>query len=286
MRIFKERHFGNVTGYELGWSPVGRPMMTCLCYRVGPLLIDTGMRHMRSAVVNMAGQTGIEAVFLTHYHEDHSGNAGALRTRFGIPVFGSEPAVQKLRRPHKIFPYQHLMWGAADPVTVDIFPGIWKQAGFRFESVHTPGHSKDHLVYLEPNHGWLFSGDLYLAHQIKYFRADEHIDEQIGSLKKVLSLDFDALFCAHRPQPVNGKHYIRKKLQYLEDFFGQVAALAKRGMNENQIMRQLHLKEQHLIKWMCFGNVSMKNMVRSVMRSLSKTGENMNYEMREIHESN
>ncbi len=274
MRILTTRHFGAVTGYELGWSPVGRPLMTSFCYRVGPVLIDTGMRHMRSAVIDIAAENGVESVFLTHYHEDHSGNAGAIASELGLPVYGAQQTAQKLRRPHKIFPYQHLMWGAADPVNIEIFPGSRQVGKFRFEAVHTPGHSRDHLVYLEPNYGWLFSGDLYLSHQIKYFRVDEHIDEQIDSLKKVLALDFDALFCGHRPRSTNGKHYLRMKLQYLEDFFGRVAELVQAGKNEKQIMRQLQLQEQRLIKWMCFGNVSMKNMVRSVMASLPGNAEN------------
>ncbi len=240
-------------------------MMTTFCYRVGPFLIDTGLPHMRAAVLDLVRQEDVESVLLTHYHEDHSGNAAAIQAKMGIPIFGGTQTVEKLRRPYRIFPYQHLMWGSNTPVEIDPFPGVMASGGMRFEAIHTPGHSRDHTVYLETNHGWLFSGDLYLSHHIKYFRADERIDEQIDSLKKVLTLDFDALFCGHRPQPENARHYIRQKLQYLEDFCGSVTELAARGLDENGIMKTLNLKEQRLIKWICFGNVSMKNMVRSAM---------------------
>lgn len=36
------------------------------------------------------------------------------------------------------------------------------------------------LCYLESQHGWLFSGDLYLGERIKFFRSDEKIDQQIS----------------------------------------------------------------------------------------------------------
>lgn len=267
MKIFKQYDFGEVTGWELGWSPVGRPVMTAFLYVVDSVMIDTGLRHMRRYALEIARSSNIRAILLTHYHEDHSGNAAAISRDLDIPVYGHYLTAQKLASGYRIYPYQHLMWGRTDPVAVRRLPEIWEQNGLRLQPVHTPGHSRDHVCYLDAENGRLFSGDLFLSAQVKYFRADEHIDEQIASLKKVLALDFDALFCGHNPLPENGRAGLEKKLRYLEDFYARVAPLAARGMDENAIMRHLRLKEQYRIKVMCFGNVSMKNMVRSVMRS-------------------
>lgn len=268
MRFLKIHDFGEVCGLELGWSPVGKPLMTTMCYRFGPVLIDTGLAHMRSEVLRMAEENPVEVVLLTHYHEDHSGNAAAIKAGFNVPVYGSAQTLQKLAKPYGIYPYQHLIWGATDSLKINMFPDNLELNGVRFIPVHTPGHSRDHTVYFVSGHGWLFSGDLFLSSRIKYFRADEKIDEQIVSLKKVLTLDFDTLFCGHHPKAENGKAAIVAKLQYLEDFYGKVAELAQSGMAEGRIMETLHLKEQTFIKLLCFGNVSMKNMVRSVMRSI------------------
>ncbi|MFP4649966.1 MAG: MBL fold metallo-hydrolase [Desulfobacterales bacterium] len=273
MKVFKKHEFGEVTGWELGWSPVGRPVMTVFLYVADGVMIDTGLRHMRRYALEIARRSDIGAILLTHYHEDHSGNAAVISGELDVPVYGHFLTAGKLASTYRIFPYQHLIWGRTEPVTVRRVPDVWEKDGLRLQPLHTPGHSSDHLAYLDAEHGRLFSGDLFLSERIKYFRADEQIDEQIDSLRKVLSLDFEALYCGHRPMPEQGKEGLEKKLRYLEGFYGSVAHLAARGMDENQIMRQLHLKEQYLVKLMCFGNVSMKNMVCSVMRAEDKKAE-------------
>ena len=270
MRIYNHKSFGPVNAYELGWSPVGRPMMTVHVYIVGHVMIDAGFRHMRPAACEIAREHSLNSVLLTHYHEDHSGNAAAISHRLHIPVYAHPITCQKMMNPQRIFPYQHIMWGTADPLTPQPLPQVYNENTYTFLPVHTPGHSKDHTVFLEPAEGWLFSGDLYLGDRIKYFRADENIADQITSLRKILRYDFDTLFCAHRPEIHQGKECLARKLAYLEDFFGSVSELAGQGLDEDRIMKQLELKEVLSIKLMCFGNVSMKNMVRSVIKNQGK----------------
>lgn len=265
MKITQIHEFGEVQAIELGSSQIGKPLMTVNCYIVGSTLIDTGHHHMQKKVIELIERHHIKTILLTHHHEDHSGNAAAIKSRFNIPIIGHPLTAQKLKEPFKIFPYQHWVWGAAEPLVIDIFNNRCELDSFCFDPIHTPGHSRDHTVFLEKKRGWLFSGDLYLGDQIKYFRADEKINDQITSLKKVLTYDFESLFCCHRPRPVNGKYHLSQKLQYLEDFFGQVSSLATKGFDVSAIMRELNLKEQWYVKLICFGNVSMKNMVRSVI---------------------
>jgi glyoxylase-like metal-dependent hydrolase (beta-lactamase superfamily II) len=152
------------------------------------------------------------------------------------------------------------------------FDGPVDAGGLSFVPVYTPGHSRDHTAYLVPERGWLFSGDLYIADRVKYFRADERIAGQIGSLKKVLSLEFDALLCAHNPRPSGGKPRIAAKLRFLEDVFGEVERLRERGLNERGMMQSLGLGEIRSVQWMTGGNVSARNIIRSALRDLDEPG--------------
>jgi glyoxylase-like metal-dependent hydrolase (beta-lactamase superfamily II) len=267
MRLVKRRPFHDVEAYEMGWSPAGPPMMTVHFFVVDGLVIDTGQPHMEKACLEILRDRRLEGVLLTHYHEDHSGNAAAVKSALGIPVMGDARTAEKMERAQRLLPYQHFMWGRASPVAVTPFPRLIETGHTKLIPVHTPGHSKDHTAYWEPDKGWLFSGDLYLGDRVKYFRADEKIADEISSLKKVLALDFEALFCSHRPMPRGGKRRIEAKLSFLEDFYGKVARLWHKGMHERAIMRALQLKEDRVIQWMCFGNVSMRQMVRSVIHA-------------------
>ncbi len=268
MRFVKHSRFGDVKAYELGWSPFGRPMMTVYLYVVDDLMIDTGLAHMRGEVVSIAEKEGITRAVLTHHHEDHSGNAGALRDILKVSVYGHPLTVSKMKTNFTIFPYQHYMWGKAASLKMAVAPEMMETANFRLRAIHAPGHSKDHVVYFEPDKGIIFSGDLYLAGRVKYFRADEVIVDQIQSLKNILHFDFDVILCSHHPKLTNGKERIAEKLQFLEDLCGSIRMAWEKGYREKEIFRELGLKEQHFIKWFCFGNVSMKNAIRSVVRSL------------------
>ena len=267
MRFVKSTGFGDVKAYELGWSPFGHPMMTVYLYLVDDLMVDTALAHMGREVLCIAEEAGIRRAILTHHHEDHSGNAAALKDRLNVAVYGHPLTVSKMKRDFRIYPYQHYMWGKTAPLEMAVVPEVTETANFRLKAIHTPGHSKDHVAYLDSDRGILFSGDLYLSERIKYFRADEVILDQIESLRKILSFDFDALLCNHHPRATKGKDRIARKLQFLEDLYGSIRRTWEKGIQEKQIFRELGLKEQHLVKWFCFGNVSMENVVRSAVRS-------------------
>jgi hypothetical protein len=72
---------------------------------------------------------------------------------------------------------------------------------------------------------------------------------------------------------VKGKRCLAAKLRFLEDFYGRVGELADQGLDDKAIMGRLGLKEQWLVRMMCFGHVSMRNMVRSAMAArITKRG--------------
>lgn len=260
---------GGATMFRLGFNPIGRPLMHAHFYMVGNLLIDTGFRNMRKAALGLIEGRKVETVLLTHHHEDHSGNAAMIRKRHGATVCGHPLAVEKMKKPYRILPYQHIMWGKTDPVKMKPLPPIIETGAFRFVPIHTPGHSRDHTVYLEENNGWLFSGDLFLGERIKFFRIDEKFADQLRSLKKILAYDFDTVFCGHRPRLAGGKKAIQNKLRFLEDTHGKIIALAEKGLSEKEIAKRMNGNRDRFVYVFTMGNACFANMVRSAMRDVA-----------------
>lgn len=269
MNICKEHDFANgqVKSFELGYGPVGRPFMSVYFYLVDGVLIDTGQSNMRKSFIELTKDKEISKVLLTHHHEDHSGNIRVIKNMKKVPVYGHPLTAEKLRKGFNILPYQIYTWGKAETVEIESLPPEIEGKRFRFLPVHTPGHSKDHTVFLEKEQGWLFSGDFFLGPRIKYFRADENIKDTIESLKKVLQYDFELLFCSLNPQKQNGKMRLQKKLEYLENVYGQVEVMVQKGYDEKTIIK--HFGENvKLIKYITLGNVSRANMIRSAIRGI------------------
>jgi glyoxylase-like metal-dependent hydrolase (beta-lactamase superfamily II) len=262
-KYFRSQQFEDVKGYNSGVGLFGPPLMTVWCYSVEGVLIDTGMRHLRPAILERIRQDKPALMLITHYHEDHSANAGAIRKISGIPGYGHPLTVRKLSAPFKILPYQYLIWGRSEPVDLSVHEPVIDTGKCRFRPIHTPGHSKDHTVYLEEKSGRLFSGDLFLGERIKYFRADENLADQIHSLERILSYDFDALFCAHRPLMQGGREAIRRKLDFLVNFSGTVQDLKSRGMSLKAVIRRLDDRSDRFVKYLTLNNACFANMVRS-----------------------
>jgi glyoxylase-like metal-dependent hydrolase (beta-lactamase superfamily II) len=267
MHSVEHLRFGEVEGWRLGYGPVGRPLMTVCCYLAGGVLVDTGQSHMGPRLLEALARRPPAAVALTHHHEDHSGNAARIAARYGVPVWGHALTAGKLAHPFPIQPYQHFVWGAARPTAVSVWAGPLEADGFTLTPIHTPGHSKDHTVYLDKANGRLYAGDLFIGERIKFFRADEDMGAQIASLKRVLQEDFDALFCAHNPRPTKGREALQAKLAFLEELRGQVARLHGQGLSERQIVRRLDPRKDRLVKLITLGNASCSQMIRSTLRT-------------------
>ena len=261
------RYRCGVQALELGYGLIGRPLMTVHCYRVGDTLIDCSQSRMAAEMRGFIRANPVSRILLTHHHEDHSGNAALLSRSYGIEVMGHPVAIKKMQHIRPVLPYQHLVWGQSSKVAVSAYPEVLESDTNRFLAIHTPGHSKDHTVYLEPQQGWLFSGDLYLGEKIKFFRSDEKIDQQIQSLKIVLEYDFDTLFCGHNPVLKNGRQKLRNKMDYLEEIYGKVRLMLSDGLPEEKIIQRMDPRKDRFVKCVTMGNASFANMIRSAIRA-------------------
>ncbi|TKB08185.1 MBL fold metallo-hydrolase [Desulforhopalus sp. IMCC35007] len=264
----KQHDFGPVKGFEVGIAPLGTPIKSVYLYQIGSILIDTGPHHLRTKVSAMLGGTRITSILLTHHHEDHSGNAALLKKQFSTSAYLHPYGISKLYKGFNILPYQHILFGKAPLFLAEIFPAAIENENLTLTALHTPGHSKDHTVFHAKKEGWLFSGDLYVGEKIQFFRIDEDITQQIESLRKIAALDFDKLFCSHRPCMEDGRTRIQRKLDYLIRFNQQVLELHNKGMDEKEIICRLRIKNDLPVKLFTMGNACFAHMIRSSLNSL------------------
>lgn len=248
---------------------MGQSKAYSIVYYVDGLLIDTGHHRKKNKIIEAVKDFDVNQIFITHHHEDHTGNSKELKALFGCDVYASQHCCELMKNPPALSFAQKLYWGPR-PAQHD-FKSVGKKLKtkqFEFELIPIPGHAPDMMALYEPERKWLFSADLFIHHRIGYFMTTESMKTQMDSLRKVLSYDFDVLFCAHNPQLQNGKQRLKDKLDYFEGFFDQVTTLHEKGMGEKEIFKTLQLSELKMIKLLSRGYLSKMNMVRSVIRDI------------------
>lgn len=252
--------------FELGYAPFGvRDLLyTVYFFKIGDTLIDTGSLRTRKYLPTF-GKDEIKQIYLTHFHEDHSGNAAFFKEKFNIPVYAHEMSMPFLANGFPVQLYEVIMFGAVEPFKATAFPSKITMNNMDVDVIHVPGHSVDHCCYFIPSKGQLFSGDLYVADKIKIWRKSEHLDTQISSLEVLLKLDFDVLFCSHNPRLKNGKEHLQAKYNFLVDFRDSVQNFGDSPSSE--IMKKLGLKEKYLEKWLSWGDVSVENLIEAARKA-------------------
>ncbi len=261
-----------VKSYKFGYSPVGKPKLYVHVYYVDGLLIDTGQSRASREVLRRIGEWDVRKIFITHHHEDHSGNLNLLQAHFNCPAYASETCCALMKNPPKISLAQHIFWGNRPPNHQLIPPKETIHTDkYNFQIIPIPGHASDMVALYEPHKKWLFSADLYVHHYINYFLKNESVKQQIESIKRILKLDFEVLFCAHNPQFTGGKSLLEKKLIFFENFYAQVSELQEKGYTAKQIFKQLNFSENRFIQFISHGNLSKMNMVKSVIEDVENS---------------
>jgi glyoxylase-like metal-dependent hydrolase (beta-lactamase superfamily II) len=165
----------------------------------------------------------------------------------------------------RLRPYQRLFWGRPARLTAQPVPDVVElEDGVRLQTLSTPGHADDLVCYLEPDRGWLFTGDLYIGSRPRYLRRDENLPLQIESLRAILQHDFKTVFCSHRGVVTEGYRAMEEKLDYLEEFCEQVKDLYDRGVSIREITRRL-LGREDSTSLATLGHFTKQNMVRGCL---------------------
>lgn len=238
---------------------------TCIVYRLSSCVIDTGPPNQWNTVRGFLQERSVEQVLITHHHEDHSGNGARLQRQMHSAVYMSQRGIDPMRHGFRLRPYQHVIWGTPEwfaprAVTTE----LTLAEGLALRPVATPGHSPDMTCYLVPERGWLFTGDLYIASRPRFLRADESVEDEIESLRRVLEIDFGTVFCAHRGVVADGHGAIRAKLEYLISLRDRVRELRLEGKSIRAITRLLLGKEE-VLSFLTLFHFSKRNLVRACL---------------------
>lgn len=146
------------------------------------LVVDPGEgdpAHLR-AVLEAVGKRPVEAILVTHAHDDHWRLAPGLAESTGAPIvaFSATAGLEPDRT-------------IADGAVVTA-------GGTSLEAIHLPGHSPDHLGFLLEEERALLVGDHVMAWSSTIIAPPEgDLDEYLRSLDRLDALDLDVLHSGH-----------------------------------------------------------------------------------------
>jgi endoribonuclease LACTB2 len=235
--------------------------MDVSAYFVRGVLIDSGFPLARREMARLLDERTIEGAMLTHYHEDHAGNADLLAAR-GIPLVMHPTTLARLREHAPIRAYRRVVWGSprivGHPLTAFADP-----PSLRF--VHTPGHSEDHQIVWDAERATVFSGDLWLGVRARIMHEHEDPFEIIESLRVARALHPERMFDAHRGYVRDPMESIAAKIGFLEDTISAVHSKIDAGWNDRAIVRAVFGGDE-AVAVVSRGEYSRANFVNAVRR--------------------
>jgi glyoxylase-like metal-dependent hydrolase (beta-lactamase superfamily II) len=244
---------------------------TCLLYRIGTTVIDTGPPNQWQIVRRFLQEKTVTQVIVTHHHEDHAGNLGVVAREFGCATFAPATSIQVLEEGFHLQFFRRILWGSprarvrATPVPNEIPLG----RGSHLVPIATPGHAPDLTCFLEPKRGWLFAGDLFIAPKILYLRRDEDLGAMMQSLRIIQRYDFDTVFCSHRGVVPSGKKALKEKLGNLEALCERAVSLHRAGNSAKEIRYRL-LGKESVMSFFSAGDFAKKNLIDACLRLADK----------------
>lgn len=265
MPHFQVHTHGPVTEIVMGPTVLGKQIFPFRAYLVDGLLIDTGPPINQAEMAAFLREHPVDQVVNTHHHEDHAGLNAMLNTQFGLTPLAHPLAVDLLADLPPIQLYRRATWRSAANSRTAPVGDVVETPRYRFQVLHTPGHTDDHIALYEPNQGWLFSGDLYIADKLKLLRREEDPFKMMDSLALMLRGRFDTVFCAHRGPVSDGHAALARKHAYMATFRDQVRTLHDRGLDETAIVRQLLGREDLLMATVSAGDFTRRNLVKAFL---------------------
>lgn len=230
-------------------------------YVLDDVLVDTGFPRGGQALLDAVADLRPRGVVLTHWHEDHAGNAPALAAR-GIPMAMHARCEALLRERPAVRFYRDAVWGR----TAALRAGLSAFDVTPLELVESPGHSADHVAVWDAERRILVSGDLFLGVKVRVaHEEDESPRMLVASLRRAAALEPRLLLDAHRGVVRDAAAALRAKADWNEEQIGAIERLAAGGASPGEIVRRLFGGES-LVGWVSGLEYSRRGFVRAVIR--------------------
>ena len=210
-------------------------------------VIDPGpdlAEHVDALLAGLSGEK-VTHLLITHTHRDHSPAAAAVKAATGAPTYGFGPHAGGRRGEAGV--EEGGDWDFKPDVTVKDGDEI-AGPGWRFEAVHTPGHTSNHLCFALPDQGILFSGDHVMGWSTSVIAPpDGNMAAYLASLDKLLPRNDSVYWPTHGPAITEPSAHVRAFIAHRRDReagiveclsggIGRVDAMVERlyvGLNPN-----------------------------------------------------
>ena len=150
-----------------------------------------------------------EAILLTHYHMDHVGAVNEVSQRYNLPVRAHPLSYEKI--PEGYIKGEALNEG--DRIELGTAPD--GTPDWHLDVIHTPGHTPDHICYLESRYHSAIIGDLMsTVATILIDPAEGHMQTYLNSLKKLLQYPVKTVFPSHGTVHNDGHALVHKFLKH------------------------------------------------------------------------
>jgi glyoxylase-like metal-dependent hydrolase (beta-lactamase superfamily II) len=250
----------------------------------------------------------IREFLVTHIHRDHYTNAIAVRRSVGSSVSlgeGEQLSLAALRTIKEHPDVKALYSAGAFELSADLQrwtstlgdgpdltdwedPDRWLPDGIdiplstrTLRVIATPGHTRGHVVYHDPEHDVLFAGDHVLPHitpsiGIELVRKPSPLRDYIGSLQLVRALPDARLLPAHGPATASAHERVDELLAHHERRLDATAAAVRHGASTafevanvlTWTRRDKHLEELDLFNRIMAVNETVAHLVVLVERGV------------------
>jgi glyoxylase-like metal-dependent hydrolase (beta-lactamase superfamily II) len=201
-------------------------------------VIDPGpdlAEHIDALVASLADEA-VTHILVTHTHRDHSPAAKALKAATGAPTYGFGPHAGG----------RHGEPGSEEGGDWDFVPDVAVRDGesveggksggksggkWRFEAVHTPGHTSNHLCFALPDAGILFSGDHVMGWSTSVIAPpDGDMAAYMASLDKLLARRDTVYWPTHGPAINEPRRHVRAFIAHRREREAGIVDCLKSGV--------------------------------------------------------